>query len=178
VLSHAPRRIQAALMMIDAFLPEGLTELAVDSIFMAPQLGVLSTVHEQAATQVFHRDCLIRLGSVLAPIGAGRAGQACVTVEIRVEGQPAVDRRVPFGELVMLPLPADGRAHLVAAPERGFDLGAGKGRPLETEIRGGVCGLIVDARGRHPFTLPADAASRIASLRSWNRALGVYPREI
>jgi uncharacterized protein (TIGR01319 family) len=178
VLSHAPRRIQAALMMIDAFLPEGLTELAVDSIFMAPQLGVLSTVHEQAATQVFHRDCLIRLGSVLAPLGAGRAGQACVTVEIRVEGRPVVDRRVPFGELAMLPLPADGRAHLVAAPERGFDLGAGKGRPLETEIRGGVCGLIVDTRGRHPFTLPADAASRIASLRSWNRALGVYPREI
>jgi uncharacterized protein (TIGR01319 family) len=178
VLSHAPRRIQAALMMIDAFLPEGLTELAVDSIFMAPQLGVLSTVHEQAATQVFHRDCLIRLGSVLAPIGGGRPGQPCVTVEIRAEGRPAVDRRIPFGELAMLPLPADGRAHLVAAPERGFDLGAGKGRPLESDFRGGVCGLIVDTRGRHPFALPQDSAARIASLRSWNRALGVYPREI
>jgi len=53
VLSHAPRRVQGALMMIDAFLPEGLTHLAVDSIFMAPQLGVLSSVHEEAATQVF-----------------------------------------------------------------------------------------------------------------------------
>ncbi len=29
-------------MMIDAFLPEGVTELAVDSIFMMPQLGVLA----------------------------------------------------------------------------------------------------------------------------------------
>ena len=28
------------------------SELAVDSIFMTPQLGVLSTVHEEAATQV------------------------------------------------------------------------------------------------------------------------------
>src|SRR5437660_8759984 len=26
VLSHAPRRVQAALMMVDAFLPEGLTQ--------------------------------------------------------------------------------------------------------------------------------------------------------
>jgi hypothetical protein len=59
VLSHAPRRAQAMLMMIDAFLPEGITELAVDSIFMTPQLGVLSTVHETAATQVFERDCLV-----------------------------------------------------------------------------------------------------------------------
>src|SRR3990172_5166616 len=39
VLSHAPRRQQAALMLIDAFLPEGITRLAVDSIFMMPQLG-------------------------------------------------------------------------------------------------------------------------------------------
>src|SRR5436190_2829459 len=80
VLSHAPRRVQAAAMMIDAFLPEGLTQLAVDSIFMAPQLGVLSTVHEQAATQVFERDCLIRLGAVLAPVGGGKPGHACVRI--------------------------------------------------------------------------------------------------
>ncbi|MCK4594308.1 glutamate mutase L, partial [bacterium] len=34
VLSHAPRRQQGALMLIDGFLPEGITRLAVDSIFM------------------------------------------------------------------------------------------------------------------------------------------------
>jgi uncharacterized protein (TIGR01319 family) len=178
VLSHAPRRIQAALMMIDAFLPEGLTELAVDSIFMAPQLGVLSTVHEQAATEVFDRDCLIRLGSVLAPIGGGKPGQACVTVEIRAEGQAVVDRKIPFGELVLLPLPAEGTAKLIAAPEHHFDLGEGKGRPIERTLRGGVAGLIVDTRGRRPFELPGDAATRIARLRAWNRALSMYAREV
>jgi len=71
VLSHAPRRNQSALMMMDGFYPEGFTELTVDSIFMMPQLGVLSTVHEEAALQVFHRDCLIRLGWCIAPRGAG-----------------------------------------------------------------------------------------------------------
>ncbi|MCD4733285.1 glutamate mutase L, partial [bacterium] len=49
VLSHAPRRSQAAMMLIDAFLPEGFTKLAVDSIFMMPQLGVLTKVNEKAA---------------------------------------------------------------------------------------------------------------------------------
>ena len=44
VLSHAPHRAQSALMMLDAYQPEGVTMLAVDSIFMMPQLGVLSTV--------------------------------------------------------------------------------------------------------------------------------------
>ena len=55
VLSHAPRRQQSGLMMIDAFLPEGITRLAVDSIFMMPQLGVLTEVQPKAATEVFEK---------------------------------------------------------------------------------------------------------------------------
>ena len=178
VLSHAPRRSQAALMMIDAFLPEGLTHLAVDSIFMAPQLGVLSTVHEAAAAEVFERDCLIRLGAVLAPIGSAKQGQACVTVELTAAGQAPVSRKVAFGELVILPLPAEGMIQLTATPERNFDLGLGKGRPLQAQVKGGTVGLIVDTRGRRPFVLPADRDERIARLRAWNKALDAYPREV
>jgi hypothetical protein len=176
VLSHAPRRQQAALMMIDAFLPEGVTQLAVDSIFMAPQLGVLSTVHETAATEVFERDCLIRLGAVLAPVGPGRPEQPCVTVELQAPGLTPVARRVPFGTMTLLPLPEGGRAHLTAIPERGFDVGAGRGRPWSGEVSGGAVGLIVDTRGRQPFTLPADPAERIARLQKWHAALDLYPR--
>jgi uncharacterized protein (TIGR01319 family) len=178
VLSHAPRRVQAALMMVDAFLPEGLTHLAVDSIFMAPQLGVLSTVHEQAATQVFEKDCLVRLGAVLAPIGNGKRGQPCVTIEVAAPGSAPVTKRIPFGELALVPLPEQGTVHLTAHPERGFDLGAGKGKTFEAEITGGVVGLIVDARGRRPFVLPDDPQERIARLRAWNQALDLYAREV
>ena len=76
VLSHAPRREQSCAMLIDAFQPEGITRLAVDSIFMMPHLGVLSTVDERAATEVFERDCLIYLGTCVAPErrGEGRRG--------------------------------------------------------------------------------------------------------
>ena len=177
VLSHAPRRSQAALMMIDAFLPEGLTELAVDSIFMAPQLGVLSTVHPRAATEVFHRDCLIRLGTVLAPIGNAKPGHPCVTVTLAGGGAP-IERKVGFGELVLVPVPDVERVRLRATPERGFDLGAGRGKPVEAEVRPGVVGFIIDTRGRQPFELPAESAARIARLREWNQALGAYPREV
>lgn len=179
VLSHAPRRVQAALMLVDAFLPEGLTQLAVDSIFMMPQLGVLSRVHEQAAAEVFERDCLVRLGAVLAPVGPGHAGQPCVAVEVHAPGEPSLTRRVRFGELVRLPLPPPGAAaRVLATPERGFDLGEGRGRPIAAEVPGGVVGLIVDCRGRQPFALPADPDERIGRLRAWNHALGVYPREV
>src|SRR4030065_1519685 len=72
VLSHAPRRNQAALMLIDAFLPEGITRLAVDSIFMMPRLGVFSQVQPKAATEVFEKDCLIHLGTCICPAGESK----------------------------------------------------------------------------------------------------------
>jgi len=180
VLSHAPRRAQSALMMVDAFLPEGFTELAVDSIFMMPQLGVLSTVHEQAAAEVFDRDCLIRLGTVIAPVGRGKEGQGCVRVKVESPGAPTQEVEVRFGDLALLPLPEDGEAHVkvTADPDRGFDVGAGKGKAVTREVRGGVVGLLVDARGRQPFELPADPQKRIERLRAWNKTLKLYPREL
>ena len=61
-------------MMIDAYEPLGITELAVDSIFMMPHLGVFSTVHPEAAAEIFLRDCIIPLGTVIAPWGDARPG--------------------------------------------------------------------------------------------------------
>ena len=177
VLSHAPRRAQAMLMMVDAFLPEGVTELAADSVFMTPQLGVLSTVHEEAASQVFERDCLIVLGACVAPVGAGKPGQPCVTVEVHAGGAPVL-RRVAYGGFERIETGGTGPVRILATPERGFDLGAGRGKPVERQVRAGVAGVLVDARGRRPFQLPADADARIAALRAWARTLDAYPREV
>ncbi len=175
VLSHAPRRVQAALMMLDAFLPEHVTELAVDSIFMMPQLGVLSTVHTRAARDVFEKDCLIRLGSSVAPVGGGKEGQPCLRVSLERPGGAREEHPVPFGAMRLVPLALGETAKAVLHPEKGFDVGAGKGREREVTLKGGVVGLVFDCRGRLPFALPADRARRISKLNEWNEALGVYP---
>ncbi|MCJ7634570.1 glutamate mutase L, partial [Candidatus Bathyarchaeota archaeon] len=70
LLSHAPLRSQSALILIDGFLPEGVTKLAVDSVFMMPHLGVLSTVNRKAAVQIFEKDCLVKLGTCIALKGS------------------------------------------------------------------------------------------------------------
>ena len=167
VLSHAPRREQSALMMIDAYQPEGVTELTVDSIFMMPQLGVLSTVLPEAATQVFDRDCLIRLGTVVAPVGNTRGGEPLATV--RTEGFEAA---LQPGTLQVMPLGADEFRDLEIIPARGVDAGSGKGKPHTARVRGGLAGLILDSRGR-PLQLPADDRTRVAKLREWLQAFSL-----
>ena len=174
VLSHAPRRQQSMLMMIDAFQPEGLTHLAVDSIFMMPQLGVLAQVNAEAATQVFERDCLIHLGTCIAPVGVGKAGDACLSIEIHYPDKPTVADEIPFGELRLYPLGLDEKASLKLQPSRRFDLGAGHGTSVETEAMGGVVGLVIDTRGR-PLEIPTDSTQRVAQLTKWHNALDTYP---
>ena len=174
VLSHAPRRQQAMLMMIDAFQPEGITHLAVDSIFMMPQLGVLAQVNPEAATQVFERDCLIHLGTAIAPVGVAKVGETCLSIEVRIASNPPVTEDVPYGELRLYSLPLGEKASLKLQPSRRFDVGAGNGQVVEAEVMGGVVGLVVDTRGR-PFEVPTDAQQRVAQLTRWQSALDAYP---
>jgi uncharacterized protein (TIGR01319 family) len=181
VLSHAPRRQQAALMLIDGFLPEGITRLAVDSIFMMPQLGVLSTVHAKAATQVFERDCLIHLGTCIALVGEAKDAREVLDYKFTMPDGKVEEGKVKYGEMKRIPLGLDENGvpltcKAVLEPHRGFDLGQGKGDRVETEIQGGVTGIIIDCRGR-PFHLPSDAKTRVQKLKEWMTALDIYPQE-
>lgn len=166
VLAHAPAFAQTALMLLDAYAPEGKTTLAKDSIFMMPQLGILSTLLPHAATQVFERDCLIRLGDVIAPVGAAKDGDPCISI---IWNNDIV---VPFGALRVLPLGLGETATIECRPARGFDLGKGKGKSATFTVDGGEVGLIVDARGR-PLALPENEPDCVAKMRTWLAALGL-----
>jgi uncharacterized protein (TIGR01319 family) len=173
-LSHSPRRHQAALMTIDAFLPEGITRLAVDSIFMMPHLGVLSTVHEKSATEVFNKDCLIPLGFCIAPLGVGKEGQKVITIKLQRKDEKPEEVVVKFGEIKLLPLSQHEEAKIMLHPEKGFDVGEGRGKSLEATVFGGVVGLVIDCRGR-PFNLPENKGKRMEKLNEWFAAMNLYP---
>jgi len=183
VLSHAPRRQQSALMLIDAFLPEGITRLAVDSIFMMPQLGVLAEVHPKAATEVFNKDCLIHLGTCVAPRGEAKSGKGPIMDYTLEMPDGKVEKgTLEFGTMKLIPLGfAEGQALPLTAkatfePARHFDLGAGTGNKVERTISGGVVGIILDGRGR-PFAVPTDDKTRVEKLIEWMTELDIYPRE-
>jgi len=181
VLSHAPRREQSAKMLIDAFMPEGITQLAVDSIFMMPQLGVLAHVDKEsfsedarkAALEVFHKDCLIRLGTCIAPIGKSKAGEIVLTATLTLKDGSTEDHVLKNGQILRLDFPYEA-INTVLKPSKNMDIGAGNGQEITTDIFGGTVGLIFDGRDR-PITIPEEQDKRIESLRSWSKALNEYP---
>lgn len=173
VLSHAPRMQQTAAMLIDSFEPEGFTTLAKDSIFMMPHLGVLAEVHERAAIEVFERDCLVYLGTCISPRGQGKPGRVCFRYEIEGGGLSEQGELVT-GETRRFPLADGTTAKVRVEPARGFDMGAGRGRAMEREVRGGTVGLILDARGR-PLELPENEDQRRQAMSDWMQTLGLSP---
>jgi hypothetical protein len=163
---------QTAAMLIDAFEPEGITTLAKDSIFMMPHLGVLAQVHPQAAIEVFERDCLVYLGTCIAPTGTASPEKRCFSFRITGSGLNETGE-IRVGEMRKIPLDAGKTATIVVEPARGFDCGAGPGKPIEKAIRGGTVGVILDGRGR-PLKLPDDETERRQQLSQWVRALELY----
>ena len=162
VLSHAPSRMQAALMMIDGFGLEGVTQLAVDSIFMMPHLGVFASVHPEAAYEVFENDCLVQLGCAVVPVFPSKLKRIERLAEIFLDG--ILLGSINCNEVTRFLTPSSGEGSLKVVPlHRSIDIGAGAGQILERRVVFGECGVIVDGRNRplRPEALGVGAQERV-----------------
>lgn len=181
VLSHAPRREQSAKMLIDSFLPEGVTSLAVDSIFMMPQLGVMANIENKkiaeqarvAALEVFEKDCLIRLGTCIAPVGKLNNSEKILNVNLEFKNGDKKNIDIGFGDLIRIKVGYE-KVKATLTPGKSVNVGAGFGEQINTDIYGGQVGIIIDGRGR-PLQIDQSSSKRIADLKKWSDAVDEYP---
>ena len=181
VLSHAPRREQSAKMLIDSFLPEGITSLAVDSIFMMPQLGVMANIEKKelaeqarlAALEVFEKDCLIRLGTCIAPVGSLKGKKSVLKAQLEFSNGEKKEVVLDGGQITLIEAEFQ-EIDITLTPSKGIDVGAGVNEVIKTKVYGGQVGIIFDCRGR-PLNLSKEPSERISDLKSWSSALNEYP---
>lgn len=172
-LSHAPRREQAALTMLNAFQPVGVTHLAVDSIFMMPHLGVLTQLEPAIALSVLEKDCFVPLGPSISPKGDLSGGEAVVSVRVERPGEPAREAVVHGGEIKVIPLPPGPPARITAsAIGKAAFTGSSE---IRFESSGGTVGIIVDARGR-PLPLDGEGRARASRNAIWASQIGALDR--
>jgi len=146
VLSHAPNRLQAALMMVEGFGLQGVTQLAVDSIFMMPHLGIFSSIHKEAATEIFANDCLVNIAHSIVPVFPAKKK---LTELCRVFFQGKEVGVVRRGGVALFQEYAGMEGELRVEPSsRSVDVGAGPGREYRRVVSIGAFGLLVDGRNR------------------------------
>lgn len=172
-LAHAPQHSQAALILLDAIQPSGMTTLWLDATSLAIPVGALAAVHPLAASHVLEGDAFLNLGTAICPLGTGsRLGEVVMRVTITYSDGRTLDIEIPYGSLEVIPLPLGEEASLEARPSKRFDVGAGPGkRRTIKRLVGGMMGLIIDARGR-PLTLPSKPLERLDRVQQWFSDVG------
>ena len=171
VLSHAPDRMAAALMILEGFELQGFTQIAVDSIFMMPHLGVLASVHPEAAREIFLHDCLVNVGHAAVPVYSRKRRAGSLLAEVSVDG--ARSGAITAGAVGHVPLDAGAAARIIIEPAaRDVDVGAGPGAALLREFTTGLCGLILDGRNR-PLRTPASREQEVAARKGVMEELGL-----
>jgi len=174
VLAHAPKYGQAALMLLDALQPRGVTSLVLDRTMLTAQLGAIATVAPIAAVQVNENDAVThRLGTCVIPYGTMRQGEIAVRVGLEYTNGRQVTADVLGGTIKVIPLRTNEQALLSLFPAPTVDVGLGPGERARAaeEIDGGLVGLVIDARGR-PLVLPDDERVRQHLLLQWMQAIG------
>jgi len=167
VLANVPSYGQAALIMLDALQPVGVSGLALDKVGLVAPLGAVAMVSPQAAAQTMGRDALLNLGTVVAPVGTTREGEVALTFKIEYDDERSLEVEVSYGSLEVIPLPSGHAATLELRPTRRFDVGLGvKGQAGTTKVEGGVIGIIIDARGR-PLPIAEEPEEQRERMQRW-----------
>jgi len=167
-LGKAPHPGWSALAVLDALHPVGVTQLLLDTYGLTAGVGALAPLNPTAAVQTLETGALLKLGTVIAPVGRARRGDVVMHGQLIPEGVPPEEARefeVRAGSIVRLPLAPGVRAELRLRLRR-MSLDGRK----RLEVTGGALGVIIDARGR-PWRFPRDPEQRIEALHEWQTAM-------
>ncbi len=175
VLANAPHPAMAALIMLDALQPRGISSLVLDTGHIANMLGGVAALDAASAAEVAEADAvLLQLGTCISPVGSAPDGEPVLRVALELSDGRTHVEDVAQGALVRLPLAPGEQALLTLQPAPSVDVGLGPGQQARTSepVTGGALGLLIDARGR-PLALPHDTEVRMRKQAEWRLALGL-----
>jgi hypothetical protein len=165
--TNVPKPAYAALTLLDAFQPPGVTTLSVDAQNMMCALGAAGRINPLAVVQVLDSPSFPRLGTAICPVGKSRFGDPVLRYRMQTAEGREIRGDVRFGMIEVVPLPLGQKAQLSVQLHRHFDLGlGGYGQGGTLGVEGGLVGLIIDARGR-PLVFESDHAKNRKLQDDW-----------
>jgi hypothetical protein len=171
-LSQAATPVQSLLMLLDGLQPVGVTNLALDQNGLTPALGAISEFSPLLPIQVLDSGAYMRLVTIIAPLSEARYGTPILEARLEYEKGNETRLEVHKGSLVSLPLQQGQVAHLYLKALHGTIIDPlSRKTAIKYRVIGGVCGAVIDGRGR-PLALPSDTAHRRDQLKKWAMALG------
>jgi hypothetical protein len=172
VLTKAPARNQALMMILNGLQPTGVTTIALDRNNLASSLGAAASVAPLLTIQSLDATNFVNLCTIISPVGNAPLGTPILRVRMTSDDGLESELEVLYGSLAAIRLPVGQAGTLHLTPLHRFDVGmGGLGRGGTVKVIGGVLGVLIDARGR-PLRLPAEPSGRRDLLNKWLATAG------
>lgn len=167
VLSKAPSRSQALMVILNGLQPTGVTTIALDRNNLAASLGATASVTPLLTIQSLDAANFVNLCTVISPLGKAPPGTPILRIRLTSNDAIVSEMEVQNGGLTAISLPVGQTGTLHLTPLHRFDVGmGGPGRGGTVKVIGGVLGVVIDARGR-PLRMLAEPSKRRELLNKW-----------
>lgn len=172
ILAQGSTQGQAMLAILDGLQPTGISTILLDTYDVLPALGAIAAHNALLPVQALESSALLNLGAVISPICSAPYGTVILKVKVEKEGGETSTLEIRQGSLTVLPVQAGQTVKVHLEPQRRMILNpSGKEKQRSFKMTGGVCGVIIDTRGR-PLNLPEDAPRRRDMIKKWVLSLG------
>ena len=171
VLNRTATPIQSLLVILDGIQPLGISPLILDKHGILPVLGAAAEINPLLAVQVLESTAFTNLATVVNIASKAPQGSTVLSARLDYTDGTFIEAEVKQGSILSLPLASGTSGQLQIRMVRralieDVDISS---EPIK--VPGGVCGLVLDARGR-PLKLPKDSTARCKLIKEWEFLLG------
>lgn len=162
---------QSLLTILDGIQPQGICPVILDKHGILPLLGAVSDIVPLVPVQVLESTAFTNLATVINAVSHARHGHTILSARLEYSDGTFLETDVKQGTIVSLPLGSgeSGKLFLKMVRRTIIEDVDITGAPIK--VNGGVCGVVIDARGR-PINLPEDASRRRELFKDWYLMLG------
>ncbi len=159
------------MLILNSIQPRGITSIFLNSHGILPTLGAIAIKNKILPVQIMESTAISLLARVFSIESKARYGTPIAKIKIEHEDGTNSELVVKKGQLTRLPVSQGQLVKLFIQPLRKIIVDP-LGRNLSKGfiVQGGLCGVIVDTRGR-PLSLPKDEARRRDQIKKWRNSL-------
>lgn len=166
ILTHNATPWQTLMVLLNGIQPLGITPLVMDKHGILPLLGAAGRTTPLMPVHVLESSAFINLATVVTIHSRQKPGTTLLRARLQTRSGENYQATLDQGNLTRLPLGFGENGYLFIEPIKKISIADVEIAKEPIKVKGGICGLILDARGR-PLLLPEDAEKRRNQLWNW-----------
>ncbi len=157
----------AILTLLDSLQPTGMTKFFLDRHGILPVLGAIAPSNRFLPVQLIESSAIALISQVISIKSNEKLGNPLMRFLIEFENGEKKEIIINKGSLFSIPLNPGQKVKGTILPLGKFEI-ENLNRDFEKGLilQGGLCGVIIDARGR-PVLLPKNDSQRLELLQKW-----------